>query len=94
MTSLRLLKKLITLFFENSITYKYGFVQVTILPGAYEFESLNNETEWIVSEESHRTGTENPFTVKPNFSTLGSIVEIFRQEPIISFTPNDSVRDF
>ena len=35
----------------------------------------------------------NPFKIKPNFSTLGSIIEISTQGPIITFVPDDSIRE-
>ena len=34
-----------------------------------------------------------PFLIKPNFSTLGSIIEIHNNESAISFIPDDSIRD-
>ena len=36
---------------------------------------------------------EYPFTIKPNFSTPGSIIEISRLKPLISFLTNDSIRN-
>ena len=44
-------------------------------------------------DEGHLTDTHYTFTIKPNFSTLGSIIEFSRQEPLFSFLPNDSIRD-
>ena len=41
----------------------------------------------------HYTEANYPFTIKPSFSTLGSIIEISSQGPIISFLPDDSIRD-
>ena len=49
-------------------------------PGAYEFESLNNEIKRIFIAEEHFTEENYPFLIKPNFSTLGSIIEISNQE--------------
>ena len=43
-------------------------------------------------DEGHFTEVDYPFTMKPNFSTPGSIVEISRREPLISFLLEDSVR--
>ena len=54
----------------------YDFTQITILPGAYEIESLNNEFKRNVIKEEHFREITYPFTIKPNFSTLGSIIEI------------------
>ena len=47
----------------------------------------------IISDECHYTETNFPFTIKPNFSTLGSIIEISFQRPVITFVPDDSIRD-
>ena len=47
----------------------------------------------IIIEEEHYTEANYPFTIKPNFSTLGSIIEISTQGPVISFVPDDSRRD-
>ena len=44
-------------------------------------------------DEGHITLEEYPFLIKPNFSTLGSIIEISNEESAISFIPNDSIRD-
>ena len=49
----------------------------TIPPGAYEIESLNKEIKRIFIEEGSITEEDYPFTFKPNFSTLGSIKEIY-----------------
>ena len=69
------------------------FIKITIPQGAYELESLNVEIRRVIFEENHFTEVDYPFTIKPNFSTLGSIIEISRQGPLISFTPDDSIRD-
>ena len=34
---------------------------------------------------------DDPVTIKPNFSTLDSTIESSRQEPLIGFTPDDSI---
>ena len=70
-----------------------GFIKISVPLGAYEIESLNNEIERIIIDEEHYTETNYPFTIKPNFSTLGSIIEISPQGPIISFMFDDSIRD-
>ena len=80
-------------YFRKTITDGDGFIQITILPGAYEIESLNNEIKSIIFDEEHYTESIYPFTIKPNFSTLRSIIEISPQGPIISFMFDDSVRD-
>ena len=80
-------------YFMKSITDKDGFIQITIPPGAYKIESLSNEIKRIITEEEHYTEADYPFTIKPNFSTLGSIVEISNQGPTITFVPDDSIGD-
>ena len=68
------------------ITDKTGFIQINIPPGCYELESLNHETQSINMEEGHFTEENYPFLIKPSFSTMTSIIETSRQEPLISFT--------
>ena len=81
-------------YFIKSISDEDGFVQITISPGAYELENLNNEIKRIIIDEEHYTEANYPFKIKPNFSTLGSIIEISTQGPVITFVPDDSIRDF
>ena len=69
-----------------------GFIKITIPPGAYEIESLNNEIKRIIIDEELYTEANYPFTIKPNFSTLGSIIEKSPQRPIIGFMFNDSIK--
>ena len=80
-------------YFKKTITNEDGFIKIPIPPGAYEIESLNNEIRRIIIDEGHYTESNYPFTIKPNFSTLGSIIEISPQGPIISFMFDDSRRD-
>ena len=80
-------------YFIKSITDKDGYTIITIPSGAYEIESLNNEIERIIIDEEHYTETNYPFSIKPIFSTLGSIIEISTQGPVITFVPDDSIRD-
>ena len=42
-------------YFTNTISDNDGFAQVTIPPGAYEIESLNNEIKRIIIDEEHYT---------------------------------------
>ena len=77
----------------KSITDEDGFLQITISPGAYEIEALNNEIKRIIIDEDHNTEANYPFKIKPNFSTLGSFFEISPQGPIFSFLVDDSIRD-
>ena len=79
--------------FMKSISDEDGFVQSNIPPSAYKTESLNKEIKRIIIDKGHYTETNYPFTIKPNFSTLGSIIEISPQGPIISFLFDDSIRD-
>ena len=78
---------------RKTITDEDGFIQITIPRGAYDIESLNNEIKRFVIDEEHYTEANYPFTIKPKFSTLGSIIEILPQGPIISFMFDDSIRD-
>ena len=80
-------------YFKKTITNEEGFIQITIPPGAYEIESLNKEIKKIITDEGYYTEANYPFTIKPNFSTLGSIIETSPQGPIISSMFNDSIRD-
>ena len=79
-------------YFKKTITDEDAFVQITIPPVAYEIESLNDEIKRIVIDEEHYTEANYPFKIKPNFSTLGSIIEISPQGPIISFMFDDSIK--
>ena len=76
-------------YFKKTITDEDVFIQITILPGAYEIESLNFE---ITFDEGHFTEANYPFTIKANFATLGSIIEISPEGPIISFMFDNSMR--
>ena len=80
-------------YFLKSITDKDGHIQITIPPGAYELENLNNEIKRNIIDEGHYTEANYPFTIKPNFSILGSIIEISTQGSVITFVPDDSIRD-
>ena len=80
-------------YFTKSTSDEDGFIQKTISSGAYELENLNNEIKRIINDEEHYTEANYPFTIKPNFSTLGSIIEISTQGPVIAFVPDDSIRN-
>ena len=54
---------------------------------------MSNEIKRIIIDQAHYTETDYPFNIKPNFSTLGSIVEISTKRPIITFAPDDSMGD-
>ena len=68
-------------------------IQISIRPGVYEIESLNDEIMRIIIDGGYHTELEYPFHIKPDFNTLGSIIEISPQGPVISFSPNDSIGD-
>ena len=53
-----------------------GFFKISIPPGAYEKEALNNEIKRIIIDEEYYTEANYSIKIKPNFSTLGSIIEI------------------
>ena len=80
-------------YFKKTITDEDDFIQITIPPGAYEIESLNNEIKRIIIDEELYTEGNYPSKIKPNFSTLGSIIEISPQGPIMSFMFDDSIKD-
>ena len=67
------------------------FTQISIPQGAYEIESLNNEIKRIIIDEGHYSENNYPFTIKPNVSTLGSIVELSQTGPNISFVMENSI---
>ena len=80
-------------FFMKSTIDDDGFVQITRPPGAYKIEAIDKELKRIIVGQGHFTEDKYPFKIKPNFSMLGSIIEISPQGPITSFMFNDSIRD-
>ena len=54
---------------------------------------MNKEIKRNVIDEGHFTEANSTFTTKPNFSTLGSIFQISIQGLVITFVPDDSIRD-
>ena len=54
---------------------------------------MNNEIKRIIIDEELYTEVDYPFLIKPNFSTFGSIIELSTQRPVITFVPDDSIRD-
>ena len=66
-------------------------IQIVVPQGAYEIESLDLEIKRLIIDQEHYTTVNYPFKMKPNFSTLGSIIEKSTQGPIITFTPDDSI---
>ena len=77
-------------YFLKSITDD-DHIQITNRPGVYEIEALNDEIKRIIIDEGHYTELDYPFNIKPDFNTLGSIIEISPQGPVITFVPNDSI---
>ena len=67
------------------------FIQFRIPEGIYEIESLDDEIKRIIIDKEYYTEAIYPFKIKPNFSTLGSIVEISPQGPIIGFVFEDRI---
>ena len=82
------------LYFAKMITDKDGFLQITIPQNAFELESLTNEIRRIIIDEGHFTQTDYQFRIIPFFLTLGSIIEISEQGPLIRFQPDGSTRNF
>ena len=78
-------------YFTKSITDDDHYTLITISPGAYEIESLNDEIKRIIIDLGLYTEANYPFKIKPNFSTLGSIIELTDPEAAISFKPSDSI---
>ena len=81
------------IYFSKSIIDDNHFFHITIPQGAYETESLNKEIKRIIIGKGYFTISEYPFLIKPNFSTLGCIIEISNEESAVSFIPHDSIRD-
>ena len=78
-------------YFTKSINDYEHYRVISVPPGAYEIESLNDEIKRIIINDEHFTEDTYPFVIKPNFSTLGSIVEISNEESAISFKASDSI---
>ena len=80
-------------YFQESITDEDGFFILSISPGSYKIESLNKENKRIFIDEGHYTAVNYPFTIKPNFSTLGYVIEKSTPRLVITFAPDDSIGD-
>ena len=80
-------------YFKKTITDEDGFNKITILLGAYEIGSLNKEIKRIIIDEEHYTEAIYQFTIKPNFSTLGSIIKKSPEGPVFNFIFDDSYRN-
>ena len=68
-------------------------IMITIPHGAYELESLDLEIKRIIIEEGHITENFYPFSITPNFSTLGSIIEITNPNFLNDFTYDNTIRE-
>ena len=77
-------------YFKKSLIEE-DFIQITIPSGAYENESLNDEIKRIIIDKEYYTEANYPFTIKPNFRTLGSIIEIKPKGMIIGFVFDISI---
>ena len=82
-----MLQTKIIVHFAKSITDEGDFIRITISPGAYELESLDKQIKRTLIDQGYYTEINYLFTIKPNFSTLGSIIEISEQGPLIAFFP-------
>ena len=80
-------------YFEKRIADGDDFIQITIKPGAYEIESLNDEIIRIIIDQECYTESKYTFTNKPNFSILSSLLDISPQGPIIGFVFDGSIRN-
>ena len=78
-------------YFTKSISDYEHYIVISIPQGAYEIESLNDEIKSIIINDERFTEDTYPFAIKPNFSTLGSIIEISNEESAISFKASDSI---
>ena len=81
------------LYFKKTITNENDLIQITIPPGAYELESVNDEFKRIIIDKGYYTEDEYLFMIKPNVSTLCGIIEISPQKPLISFVFDDIFRN-
>ena len=81
---------------NNKFYFRNGFndgefTQINIPQSAYEIESLNIEIKKNIIDDGYYSENNSPFIIKPNFSTLGSLVEISQTGPIISFVMENSI---
>ena len=67
------------------------FIQIRIPEGAYEIESLDAEIKRILIDKEHFTESDYLFKIGPNFSTLGSYIEISQPGVLIGFVFDDSI---
>ena len=83
--------KNIKFYFKKSIIEE-DFIQLRIPNGAYELESLDKEIKRILIDRENYTQANYLITIKPNFSTLGSIIEIKPEaSAVIGFVFDNSI---
>ena len=68
-------------------------VMIMISHGAYELERLELEIKRIKSEEGHITEHFYTFSIKPNFSTLGSLIENNNPKFFIVIFNDNTIRE-
>ena len=78
-------------FYFKKTSMMESLFRLVISQGVYEIETLHNEIKRIIIDEGYYSENNYPFTIKPNFSTLGSIIEISQTGPIISFVMENSI---
>ena len=78
-------------YFTKSITDDNHYIMITIPPGSYEIEALNDEIKRVIINGGYFNEENYPFVIKPNFSTLGSFLEISNEESAISFKSSESI---
>ena len=54
---------------------------------------MNNEIKRFIIDKGFYSESNYSFLIQPNFSTLGSIIEISHQGPVISFVFDNSIRN-
>ena len=68
------------------------FIQIRIPNGAYKNENLNKEIKRILFDKEYYFEANYPIIIRPNFSTLGSIIEIKPEgDAVIGFVFDDSI---
>ena len=81
-------------FYFTTLTSDIEASFIIIPLGAYELESLDDEIKRICIIEGHFTESNYPFQIRPNFSNLGSIIEIdVGIGRTIDFNPDNSIPD-
>ena len=68
-----------------------GYIILSIRPGVYERGALKDEIKGNIIDEGLYTELDYTFYIKPDLSTLGSIIEISSQGPVITFVRDDSI---